>query len=171
MMKKIGIALAALLWASAAFGQAGSTGVGGFAGGTGYPAGAQPITAVIQTADTTTASAGIPGFPGRLGFICGFSINGVGSTAGGTVSVSVGPLIGTQNQGLAPGTGFSNSMVFPYTFAAGVTTQNAPLTMTFSPCLPASQPNQALQVTVPGQAGNPANGTNIMAWGYTIPVN
>jgi hypothetical protein len=123
------------------------------AGQAGYPGNATPITAVFSGADTTTAAATLAApAAGKFDYICGFSVSGLGSTAGGGVSVTIATLAS------------SNTLTYSYVFAAAVGTQNTPIGFTYNPCLPASAAAAAIVVTVPGQAGNTA--TQINAWGF-----
>jgi hypothetical protein len=157
------IAAAALLWASLAFGQ-----VAGTSTGNGYPAGASPVTNVFSgSTGAAPGTATIPALPGRIGYICGFQVNGLGSTAGGGVTVTVGPLIGTATQG--PTGQVPNSFSYQYVYAASPTGLNTPLSDSYPPCLPASAPNTAITVTVPLSAGN--TNTNIDVRGYQLPAN
>jgi hypothetical protein len=119
----------------------------------GYPANSTPITAVFSGADTTTAAATLAApSAGKFDYICGYTVSGLGSTAGGGVSVTVATLAG------------GNTLTYSYVFAAAVGAQNTPISFTYNPCIPASAAVAAITVTVPGQAGNTA--TQINAWGY-----
>jgi hypothetical protein len=166
MIRKSGyLAIWLSLWASLAFGQAGPS------TGTAYPYNAIPVTAVFAAADTVTASASIPAFPGRVSYICGFTVNGLGLTTGATVNVTVGPLIGTFLQGQLPPNPSQqpNSFSYQYTFPTGAAALTTPIGANYWPCIPASLPNTALAVTVPGGAGNTS--TNINVQGYQLPAN
>jgi hypothetical protein len=108
-----------------------------------------PVTGVFSGADTASASASLAAAPGRVTHICGFSISGLGSTAGGPVSVTVATLAG------------GNTETFSYVFTASVTTANTPVTKVYTPCMPSNAVNSAIIVTVPGQAGNTATQINV----------
>lgn len=122
-------------------------------GGNGFPAGSTPVTGVFSGADTTTAAATLPaGAAGVTTYICGFTVSGLGSTAGGPVTVTVATL--------APG----STLSYSYVFTASAATPNTPLAINYNPCLPASAAAAAITITVPGQAGNTA--TQINASGF-----
>jgi hypothetical protein len=116
------------------------------------PTGQTQVTGAFSGADTTTQAATLAGTAGKTTFICGFSVSGLGSTAGGQVSVTVATLTGPT------------TLTYSYVFAAGAAVANTPIQFTYNPCLPASAVNTAITVTVPGQAGNTA--TQINTWGY-----
>jgi hypothetical protein len=69
-------------------------------------------------------------------YICGFAAVSTGVTSAVVVSLTV--------TGLAGGT-----MTFPYAAAAGVTTANPSLVMTFQPCLPEATPGANIGVSLP----------------------
>jgi hypothetical protein len=121
-----------------------------------YPPRATAVAAVSSGADTTTASASIPAAPGQTSYVCGFTVSGLGATAGTNVTVTVGPLA-------TAGSNFS----YPYVFAAGATLLNTMLAVSYLPCIPANAQNTAITVTVPGAAGNTS--TNINVQGYQFP--
>jgi hypothetical protein len=121
------------------------------AGTAGYPAGATPVAAVFAGADTTTQAASIAAVAGKFSYACGFSISGLGSTAGGTVVATLAALA---------------TLSYSYVFTASVATPNAPVSFSFNPCLPGSAVNTAVTLTVPGSAGNTA--TQINLWGYQL---
>jgi hypothetical protein len=124
----------------------------GGAGAAGFPAGATPITAVFSGADTATASATLAAVAGKFTYICGFTVSGLGSTAGATVIATVATLAG------------GNTLSYSYVFVASATGADTPVNQVFSPCIPASAANAVITATVPGSAGNTA--TQINAWGY-----
>jgi hypothetical protein len=126
--------------------------------GTGYPAGSNAVTGVLSAADTTTGAATLPAAVGKLTYIGGFTVSGLGAAAATPVSVTVATVVG----GTSGGAG--NTLTYSYNFVAGVALPNTPLQVTFSPPIPASAQNAAITVTVPGAAGNTA--TQINAWGY-----
>jgi len=116
------------------------------------PTGQTQVLGAFSGADTASAAATLAGTAGKTTFICGFSVSGLGSTAGGAVSVTVATLTG------------ATTLTYSYVFAAGAAVANTPIQFPYSPCLPANAVNTAITVTVPGQAGNTA--TQINAWGY-----
>lgn len=117
------------------------------------PNGAVPVVGVFSGADTASSAASLAAIVGRVNYLAGFSVSGLGSTAGGPVSVTVAPV-----------TNAASTLTYSYVFAASATTANTPLLVTFNPALPANATNTAITVTVPGQAGNTA--TQINLWGY-----
>lgn len=125
---------------------------GGAAGAAGYPIGSVPVTGVFSGADTATATATLASAAGKFTYIAGFSVSGLGSTAGGPVVATVATVAG------------GNTLSYTYVYAASAATPNTPVSFTFSPPVPANAINTAITVTVPGQAGNTA--TQINAWGY-----
>jgi hypothetical protein len=118
----------------------------------GFPAGSTPISAVFSGADTTTAAATLAAAAGKTTYISGFTVAGLGSTAGGPVTVTVSGLVGGTTQS------------YSYVYTASATTPNTPLQVTFNQAIPGNAVNTAIVVTVPGQAGNTA--TQINAWGF-----
>ena len=124
----------------------------GAGGAAGYPGGSTPVSAVSSGADTTSAAATLAAAASKFTYLCNFTVSGLGSTAGGPVTVAI--------------TGLTNTLSYTYVFAAAATTPNTPLQYTFSPCLPSSAVNTAIVVTVPGEAGNTA--TQINASGFQL---
>ena len=148
-MKRILLAAAFMLVAFPAFGQS-----SGF--NPTYPPRATAVAVVSSGADTASATAAIPALVGQTGYICGFDVSGLGSTAGANVTVTVGPLA------IA-----GSNLSYPYVFTASAATLNTMLARNFSPCIPSNAQNTAITVTVPGSAGNTT--TNINVYGYTFP--
>jgi len=122
--------------------------------GSGTFAAQTSITATFSGADTTTATATLPAAAGKLTYICGFNISGLGATAATTVSPTIATLAGGNTFTLSGG----------YTFAAGATVNNTLASFTFPLCVAANAVNSTIVVTVPGAAGNTS--TFINAWGY-----
>jgi hypothetical protein len=131
-----------------ALAQAPSPGASGSATGTGYPAGAVPLTAAASGADTTSAAITLGPVTGRLTYICGFQVSGLGATAATNVLVTVG------------------AISYSYAFTGTATTINVPIGGNFAPCIPATTNGTGITVTVPGAAGNTV--TNLVAWGYAL---
>jgi hypothetical protein len=153
IMRKVVLAIG-VLFASVAYAlaQAPSPGASGPATGTGYPAGSIPLVAVVSSADTTSSVATLSAITGRLTYICGFSVSGLGATALTNVVITAASVVGN----VAPS--------YAYSFPAGATVVAAPIGNAFAPCLPGSLVNSPISVTVPGAAGN--TNTNVNAWGY-----
>jgi hypothetical protein len=118
------------------------------------PSGATAVTGTFSGADTTTQSATLAGVAGHTTYICNFSVTGLGSTAGGAVTVTVATLVG------------ATTLSYSYVYAVGVGVANASLSQTYSPCIAANAANTAITITVPGSAGNTA--TQINASGYQL---
>jgi hypothetical protein len=57
--------------------------------------------------------------------VCGFTVSGLGATAGTNVTVTVGPLA-------TSGSNFS----YPYVYATGVAVLNTTLAVSYQPCIP-----------------------------------
>lgn len=171
--------LAALLWASCAFGQANKdsqwptpgNGVVGsavqlcintagnavpcstaVAGAAGYPNGATPVQN-SATGTTAGATATLPAAAGKFTYLCGFTVSPGSATTAITISITTTGL--ASNQTLSVGA--------PAT-AAGTTGANV-MPPPFTPCLPSSAVNTAITV-VAGALG--AGGVNqaVNAWGY-----
>jgi hypothetical protein len=153
IMKRFALALGiflAIAYASKA--QAPSPGASGPATGTGYPAGSIPLVAVVSSADTTSSVATLSAITGRLTYVCGFSVSGLGATALTNVVVTAASVVGNVSPSYA------------YSFPLGATLPAVPIGNSFTPCLPGSLVNSPISVTVPGAAGN--TNTNVNAWGY-----
>jgi hypothetical protein len=112
-------------------------------GNAGYPAGAIPRAAASTGANGTGPAFGtLSAVPGAITYICGFRVEGLGATTPGPVTVTVGPLTAS---------GITHS--FEYTYA-GATVANTPLIHSYTPCMPGASAGSAINVTVPGSAGN-----------------
>ena len=124
------------------------------ASGTGYPANAQFILNGYSAANTSNLSLLLYATPGKVNFVCGIIISGLGATALTNVVASVGALSG------------NNYLTVNYTYPAGVTVTATPVIVNFNPCLPGLQSNSGITLGVPGAAGN----TSIVAsiWGYQL---
>jgi hypothetical protein len=142
-----------------ALAQAPSPGASGPATGTGYPAGAIPLSTAVSSADTSTSTASLFALPGRVDYVCGFAVSGLGATAATPVTVTVGQVVSG-----VPGLG--TTLSYAYVFTGSATTINAPISTNFSPCLPTTAINTTITITVPGAAGNTS--TNISLWGYAL---
>lgn len=162
MRLRLGIALAALLGVGVAVAQVPPTGSGvdgwlnGIYNQLGDSDGPGPrtnVTATFSGADTTTATATLPASAGKVTFICGFTVGGLGATALANGVATVTGLLGAA------------TLNYTYSMPAGATVvTTTPLNVAFSPCLSTGAVNTAIVVTVPGAAGNTA--TTISAWGY-----
>jgi hypothetical protein len=73
-----------------------------------------PLLGAFSAADTVSAATRLAGQISRLTYICGISISGLGSTAGGQVSATVATLAN------------STTLIYSYVFAALATTANTP---------------------------------------------
>jgi hypothetical protein len=183
MTKKLGVLIAALLWASAAFGQANKdsqwptpgNGVVGSAvllcinasgnavpcqsapaaGTATYPLGAAPVTGT-GTGSTGAISATLAAAAGKTTYICGFSYQGSDATAAVAANIAVtGTITGTMNFGYV-------------SLAAGATVpQPPPTTVQFGPCVPGSGLNTAIVVTPP-TLGAGATIATVSAWGFQL---
>lgn len=112
------------------------------------------ISNTATTADTggftlNLPSAAPPG-TGRIVYVCGIFVGGLGATSATNVSASFSTLTGT--------------LAFTYTMPAGATVPAAPLQVTFTPCLPSSTSNSQVSLIVGGAAGNTTTTASI--WGY-----
>lgn len=138
MVRKLSFIFVALLWASAALGQA----------NTGYPPGAVP-RAAVATGTTGSVAASLPGIAGLTTYICGFQVSSTGGTA------TSGPLTVATLAG---------GVTLTYQLAVNATGVPVNFDQTFSPCLPASTPGQAITVTT--TANGTATAVDVQAWGY-----
>lgn len=116
------------------------------------PPGGQATSGSFSGANTGGQAITLPAVQGKLNYVCGFSVSGLGSTGGGAVSVTVATLQAGQTH------------TFQYVYGAGAAVINTPLVQNYGTCIPAQSYNSAITLTVPGQAGNTA--TNIVIWGY-----
>ena len=114
----------------------------------------QMLSASSGNVAAATATATLAATQGYLNRICGFQITSSGSTGAAVVSPTV--------TGIKGGT-----MTFTYTTVAGATLANAPLTVAFSPCLPATGPNVAIAVALPSLGAGNTNAT-VSAQGYQL---
>jgi hypothetical protein len=118
------------------------------------PSGATVITASSGSVAASPAVATLAGVAGKTTSISGFQITSTGSTGAATVVATV--------TGLAGGT-----ISYIYATVAGATLPNTPLTVSFTPPLPASAVNTAIVVTLPSLgSGNLAAIVN--AQGYQV---
>jgi hypothetical protein len=109
------------------------------------------VTATFSGADTSSAVATLPAAAGATTYICGFTISGLGATSATNVIGTIASLTG-------------GTASHEYSFPLGATVASSPVTVRFTPCIPASAVNTGIPVTVPGAAGNTS--TNIVAWGF-----
>jgi hypothetical protein len=155
MRRLAAILLLLLLAAGPAFAQAVSC--TGPAGGNCVPVSAlAPGTPIEVSATGTTAAvaATLPAAAGKLTYLCGFSVSPGSAAAAITLQVAV--------------TGLANTLTWaigaPVT-AAGTT--GAPLTQSFSPCLPSSAVNTGIVVTS-GALGTSGINNDVNAWGFQL---
>lgn len=119
-----------------------------------YPAGATAITASSANVANASAVATLSGVALKTTYICGANITSGGSTAAALVTPTVvGTITGTLN--------------FTYATVAGATLGNTPLSLRFSPCVPASAVNTAIVVTLPALGAGNTNAT-VNAHGYQL---
>jgi hypothetical protein len=144
LARPLGLVLA--LFAGLAIGQARA------GGDLGYPEGAFAVTAASGTVANASAAATIAAAAGRRNFLCGFTITSTGSTAAAVVAPTV--------TGLVTGT-----LTYAYATVAGATLSNQPVTVKFSPCVPASADGTAIVVTLPALGAGNTNAA-VTAWGY-----
>jgi len=100
------------------------------AGAAGYPAGATPVAATANGANTL-ATATLPGVAGKTTYITGMQVTGAGATGAALGGVTLSGVLG----GSAP---------FFFSIPAGTTSAIAPLLVSFQPPLAASAPNTAI---------------------------
>lgn len=149
MLKKLLITAALLVLPSAAMAQ--------FNGNAAPDTSSQrmPVSATSGNVAAATATATLGSAVGKTTYICGFSITSSGSTAAAVVSPTITQLNGN------PG----NTMTFTYTSVAGVTLANAPLVVTFTPCLSSWGIGTTIPVALPSLGAGNTNAT-VNAWGY-----
>lgn len=107
------------------------------------------------TAAAGVATATLPAVAGKLLFILGFNISGLGATVGlGVAPTVTGIISGTQT--------------YAYAGVTGATLPNNTLAVSFgAQGIPASGANTAIVVSCPSLgAGNTANSVNV--WGYYL---
>jgi hypothetical protein len=139
MMKKLGIVLAALLWASLACAQQLPSGLTN-----------QEFAVTATGAGTTAATtATLPAAGGKFTYICGFSITST-ATAGLASTATVATVAG------------GNTLTFGQ--SVGTSPAVASTLENFSPCIPASAVSTGITVT--SAAAGTAGVTNVSVWGY-----
>lgn len=119
-------------------------------GNAGYPTAATPVTAVFSGADTASQTVTLPAAAGQFTYLCGWSVDSGGVTTAADVTITV--------------TGGANTLSYLLSLPAVATTVDAAKTAVYGPCLRGSAVNTAMNVVVPGGAGNTA--TTINAWGF-----
>jgi hypothetical protein len=106
-----------------------------------------------STVSNATATATLTAGTGRLAYITGFIVNGLGATGASVVAVTVtGILGGTQT--------------YQYSVPAGATTAATPLIITFPLPIPASAISTNIVVSAPAFGAGNTN-ANVTAFGYT----
>jgi hypothetical protein len=164
--RKIAIALAASLLASAAFGQANNSSTFQTLGNQTVP-GYVPLSvnpssiasiptavAAFATGTTTSAIATLAASTTKFTYICGFHAEVGSATAAISVNITI--------SGLQGGT-FTTSANAPVTAASA--TAGPVLSQVFTPCLPSSAINTSIVVTA-GALGAGGVNQNVNAWGY-----
>ena len=119
-----------------------------------YPTGATAITGASGNVKATAAVASLAAAKDQTTYISGFEITSGGATSAALVNPTVtGTITGT--------------LTYTYGTVAGVTSQNAPLTVTFIPPIPASAVNTKIDVTLPSLgSGNVA--ATVTAHGFQL---
>jgi hypothetical protein len=169
MLKRFGIALAPLLFATAVFAaspvelsdpvtptQRAAVNTDGSVkiDPNEYPATSAALTAASGNVANASAAATLAGAAAKTTYICGFVITSAGSTAAAVVSPTITGTI-------------SGTLTFSYATVAGATLQNATLSIAFPRCIPASATNTAVVVTLPALGAGNTNAT-VIAWGYRL---
>ena len=128
---------------------------GGAGTGTaGYPSGATVITASSGNKAASTANATLAAAAGAFTYITGFEVTGAGATAASNILVTV-----TGVQG--------GTMTYNLVIPAGVNTSITPLQVEFSPAIPSSAVNTAIQVAVPSFGAGNTNASTV-AHGFQL---
>jgi len=118
-----------------------------------YPAGATPVNATSGVKSNAVATATLPGAAGVTTYISGFDVSGSGATVGLPVAVTASNL--------------QSALSWIYCATAGAVLANSPLSIRFSPPLPATAVNTAIAVSCPALGlGNLNNIVN--AYGYQL---
>jgi hypothetical protein len=117
-------------------------------------AAATPVMAVFSGANTTSATAVLPAAVGKLTYVCGFTISGLGATSATPVVATLGTMVG----------GLTASIT--YVYVATATNPTTPINIQLTTCMPANAVNTALTLTLPGAAGNTA--TQITVHGFQL---
>lgn len=101
----------------------------------------QTVLEVSSTAAAAANNQTLAGAPGRTTYIEGFTVSGLGATAGSTIAITV--------------TGIANTLTYEYTVPAGVTVAAPLLDVRFPDPIPATAQNTPIVVNVPSfGAGN-----------------
>jgi hypothetical protein len=117
-----------------------------------YAAAQSPLAPSSGNVAAGTATATFAATAAKTNYISGFTVTGLGATAGACVNVTVAGLI-------------SGSLIYPYCVPTGVTTAATALNVTFPAPIPASAVNTAITVSLPTVgAGNTS--TIVNAFGY-----
>ena len=120
-------------------------------GASGIPTGATPINNSSGNVANGIASISIPAAPGKTSYITGFDFYSCGATAAAVVNVNV------------VGTGATLS--YPVGVVANPQQNNTPVSVRFSPPLPANAVNTAITVSVAALgAGNTNAVVNIFGF-------
>jgi hypothetical protein len=117
----------------------------------GFPQGATPVSGA-NTGAAAAITATLAGAAGKLTYISGFHVTGLGATAGSVIAVTVTGLLG-------------GTQTYNYTVTTGAGLASGNLDVEFGVALPASALNTAIVVNVPSfGAGNTAEA--VSAHGY-----
>lgn len=115
----------------------------------------EPSTPVIKTSGNVAAASAVatmPAVAGKTNFIEGFDITSGGSTAAALVLAALTGVLG-------------GTLSYVYGTVAGATLINSPLSVRFSPPLPASAVNTAIALTLPSLGTGNTNAI-VTVYGY-----
>ncbi len=107
-----------------------------------------------QVGNSGVISAQLAAVVGKTTYLCGLTYQSTNTTAPQNTVVAI--------TGVAALTG---GFVYPTLTIAATTPNPPPLTIPFSPCIPANAPNTPIAVTSSGAIG--ATASSIAAWGFT----
>lgn len=118
------------------------------------PNGATPVSAASGTVAAATATATIPGVPGRVTYLAGFHLTGTGATG----ALAVAPTV----TGVVTGT-----LTYAWAAAAGVAVANTPMIVLFDPPLSSSAAGIPIAVSCPTLGSGNTN-CAVVAHGYYL---
>lgn len=111
-----------------------------------------PISCASGNVAAGTTACTLAGVVGKTTYISGFAMTASGATAGLAVNCTLTGVIG-------------GTQTYTFSYPAGVLVGATPLTVTFSPPLPASATNTAVTPSCPS-GGSGAAHAAMNAWGY-----
>jgi hypothetical protein len=118
-----------------------------------YPVGATPLEDASGNKANASAVATLAAATGKTTYISGFSVTGSGATTALPVTVTV--------------VGPTTTLIYTYTFIAGVLLANQPLLINFTIPIPAAATNTAIVVTCPASGTGGTNNT-VTAYGFRV---